>query len=133
MVDKELVLRAHHALCIGFFQGEGYSPNFVENMTAVVARLRAEDPVVTLRAGADVLCRSCPNDRGGVCESAEKTARYDAAVLRLAGLSDGARLPWSALRASVCERILGPGRLPEVCGDCRWFGLCGKQAADLYK
>lgn len=130
MVDNSPALRPHHALCIGFFQGKGYSPDFVENMAAVAARLRAEDPVVTLRCGSDAICRSCPNDRGGVCKSAEKVARYDAAVLRLVGLSDGAALRWSALRSAVRRHILDPAMLAEVCGDCQWFAVCKEQADD---
>lgn len=118
-------LRPHHALCIGFFRGSGYSDAFVENMTAIVAALHASDPLLTLHCGSDRICRACPHDRHGVCESAEKVSRYDAAALRLLGLSEGATLRRSELCELVRTRILAPGRLGEVCGDCQWFSLCG--------
>ena len=65
---------------------------------------------------------------GGVCEGAEKVARYDAGVLRLTGLESGEALRWSALSALVRERILDPDRLGEVCGDCQWYGICAQAA-----
>ena len=121
-------LRPHHALCVGFFQGKGYSEAFVENMASVIGALRASDPLLTLRSAADPLCGSCPHNIGGVCESADKVARYDAAVLRLLGLRDGAALRRSELSAWVRERILAPGRLGEVCGDCQWYEICSQAA-----
>ena len=121
-------LRPHHALCVGFFQGKGYSEAFVENMASVIGALRASDPLLTLRSAADPLCRSCPHNNGGVCESADKVARYDAAVLRLLGLRNGAALRRSELSARVRERILAPGRLGEVCGDCQWYEICSQAA-----
>ena len=123
-------LRPHHALCIGFFRGKGYSEDFIENMTAFIGSLRATDPLLTLRSAADPLCGSCPNNRGGVCDSAGKVARYDAAVLRLLELSDGAALRWSELSARVRERILAPGRLDHICGDCQWYDICSQAAVE---
>ena len=121
-------LRPHHALCAGFFRGKGYSEAFVANMAQVVATLRASDPLLTLRGAPDAVCRSCPYNRLGVCDSAEKVARYDAAVLRLTGLKNGDTLRWSALSALARERILVPGRLGEVCGDCQWYEICSQAA-----
>lgn len=97
-------------------------------MAGIVDMLRASDPLLTLRSAADGVCRSCPHDLGGVCEGAEKVARYDAGVLRLTGLESGEALRWSALSALVRERILVPGRLGEVCGDCQWYGICAQAA-----
>ena len=121
-------LRPHHALCAGFFRGKGYSETFVANMVQVVATLRASDPLLTLRGAPDAVCRSCPHNRLGVCDSAEKVARYDAAVLRLTGLKNGDTLRWSALSALARERILVSGRLSEVCDDCQWYGICSQAA-----
>lgn len=119
-------LRPHHGLCIAFFEGKGYSAAFAENMKRVIAALEANDPEITLTDRTDVICAACPNDRGGVCESAEKVGRYDAAVLRLTGYACGDTLRWSAFRALVDGRILSPGLLGEVCGDCQWYGICGR-------
>ena len=126
--ESRLTLRPHHALCAGFFRGRGYSDAFVDNMTRIVGVLRASDPLLTLRADADAICRSCPHNVDGVCESADKVMSYDAAVLRLTGLRDGARLRWSALTALTRGHILSAGGLSEVCGDCQWYDICSEAA-----
>ena len=99
-------------------------------MASVIGALRASDPLLTLRSAADPLCGSCPHNCGGVCDSADKVVRYDAAVLRLLALPDGAALRWSELSARVRERILAPGRLGEVCGDCQWYDICSQATVE---
>lgn len=41
-------IRAHHGMCLSFFQGKGYSGDFVENMARMKAIL-AENPEIILR------------------------------------------------------------------------------------
>lgn len=122
-------LRAHHALCVGFYRGMGYSPAFTAFMTQLVGTLRASDALLTLRSAADGLCLHCPHSHGDVCDSAGKVARYDAAALRLLGLPEGATVRRSQLAALARERIVDALRLDEVCGDCQWHRLC---AAEVY-
>ena len=123
-------LRPHHALCVGFFRGKGYSEAFVANMAAFIGALRAQNPLLSLRGVPDALCKSCPHNRGGVCDSADKVARYDAAVLRLLNLDEGASLCWPELSARVREHILAPGKLAAVCGDCQWYDICSRAAVE---
>lgn len=117
-------LRPHHGLCIGFFEGKGYSEAFVRHMTEVIARLAAEDPEITLVTHCDVLCDACPHNQGGVCESDEKVSRYDNAVLQYCGLTAGDTLRWSAFRTRVTAQILHEKKLGAVCGDCMWQSIC---------
>lgn len=86
MDEAVIPLRAHHGLCLHFFQGKGYSGAFVENMARKKAMLE-ENPLVRLTDQADEICRACPNNLCGQCESAEKVRRYDRAVLSLCGLT----------------------------------------------
>lgn len=118
-----LLLRPHHALCLRFFRGKGYSPEFVANMTAIQAALTPEAPV-ELAGGADRVCAFCPNRRGELCEAQEKVARYDRAVLDRCGLAAGQILPFGTLEALAEARILAPGAREAVCGDCQWTELC---------
>ena len=118
-------VRPHHGLCAEFFRGEGYSGEFVSNMTIVLSELNIEDPLIRLTVGTDSICFGCPNNTGDCCETAEKVARYDNAVLKLCGLSEGDILRWSEFRILVREKIISPGLLSEVCGDCIWFSICG--------
>ena len=119
-------IRPHHGLCGEFFQGKGYSGEFVENMSAVLDLLNKNDPYVILTVGTDRICCRCPHNTGDVCETAEKVTRYDNAVLKLCRAEHGDVLRWSDLRALVREKIISPGLLEQVCGDCMWFDICGK-------
>ena len=114
-------LRAHHGMCLPFFQGKGYSGAFVENMTQMKGILE-ENPVICLVDSADDLCAACPNRLTESC--AEKASRYDREVLRRCGLSVGERLPYREFSRKVIETILRPGDRREICGDCQWSSLC---------
>ena len=114
-------LRAHHGMCLSFFQGKGYSGEFVENMSRMKAIL-AENPEIILMDGPDDICAACPNRLTETC--AEKASRYDREVLRRCGLSVGERLPYREFSRKVIETILRPGVRAEICGDCQWSSLC---------
>ncbi len=116
-------LRPHHGMCVCFFQGKGYSSEFTAHMAHIIEQLRA-DPKILLTNSTDILCSKCPNNLDGICETAEKVARYDAAVLELCGLEDGALLPFRDFQAKVWEHILRPGKRAQICGDCQWSRLC---------
>lgn len=81
-------------------------------------------PLVRLTDQADEICRACPNNLCGQCESAEKVRRYDRAVLSLCGLTPGDVLPYRELAERVLGSILIPGRREDICGDCQWTDLC---------
>ena len=114
-------IRAHHGMCLSFFQGKGYSGDFVENMVRMKAIL-AENPEIILMEGPDDICAACPNRLTETC--AEKASRYDREVLRRCGLSAGERLPYREFSRKVIETILRRGVRAEICGDCQWSSLC---------
>ena len=103
MDEAVIPLRAHHGLCLRFFQGKGYSGAFVENMARKKAILE-ENPLVRLTDQADEICRACPNN--------------------LCGLTPGDVLPYRELAERVLGSILIPGRREDICGDCQWTDLC---------
>ena len=114
-------IRAHHGVCLYFFQGKGYSGEFVENMGKMKAILE-KNPEISLMDSPDDICAACPNRLTENC--AEKASRYDREVLRRCGLSVGERLPYREFSRKVIETILRPGVRAEICGDCRWSSLC---------
>lgn len=123
MQETVYLFRAHHGLCLSFFQGKGYSGEFVENMARMKAIMET-NPKICLTTQADEICRACPNNLSGQCESAEKVARYDREVLRRCGLSEGDILPYRELSRLVLRRILMTGQREEICADCQWNSLC---------
>ena len=114
-------IRAHHGMCLTFFQGKGYSGDFVENMEKMKAILE-ENPEIRLMDRPDDICAACPNKATESC--AEKASRYDREVLRRCGLSVGDTLPYREFSQKVIETILRPGLRADICGDCQWSGLC---------
>lgn len=84
-------IRAHHGLCIGFFEGKGYSDDFTSNMSKMISLLE-ENPNVRIIDNTDEICKACPHDCCGVCASAEKVSRYDNAVLELCGIESGTEI-----------------------------------------
>lgn len=118
-------LRAHHGLCLSFFEGKGYSAAFVENMAAIRRELMNDVPVC-ITVTADVICRKCPHDINGQCVSAQKVAEYDRRVLAACRLSEGAVMPFSEFHRLVRQLILDAGKREEICGDCQWNEICGR-------
>ena len=114
-------IRAHHGVCLYFFQGKGYSGEFVENMSRMKAILE-KNPEISLMDSPDDICAACPNRLTETC--AEKASRYDREVLRRCGLSAGERLPYREFSRKVIETILRRGVRAEICGDCQWSSLC---------
>ena len=114
-------IRAHHGMCLSFFQGKGYSGEFVENMSRMKAILE-KNPEISLMDSPDDICAACPNRLTENC--AEKASRYDREVLRRCGLSVGERLPYREFSRKVIETILRRGVRAEICGDCQWSSLC---------
>ncbi|MGI6265038.1 MAG: DUF1284 domain-containing protein [Acutalibacteraceae bacterium] len=122
-------IRPHHLLCLTFFEGKGYDDAFVSQMSAVHRALNGGDAAV-IAAGADDICAACPHNRDGVCDTEDKVRRYDAAVTALCALSPGEQRSWSQWRTLADQRILRPGRLKEICGDCEWAGVCAAKAKE---
>lgn len=124
MKEQILPLRPHHGLCLGFFRGEGYSGEFVQNMARMKTVLEG-GATVRLTDKADCICANCPNrTEDGGCDSPEKVTRYDREVLNRCGLRVGQELSYQELTERVAARILQPGHRKQVCPDCQWTELC---------
>ncbi len=108
---------------MAFFQGKGYSGEFTDHMDKVIEAMK-ENPVVCLMPETDVVCKNCPNNLDGLCNTAEKVARYDELVLSLCGLKAGQELPFAEFHQKVSDCILLCGKRETVCGDCQWTDLC---------
>lgn len=120
---KIYTIRAHHAMCLAYFEGKGYSDGFTARMRQVKQALQTNPPVAVVQQ-TDVLCACCPHNQAGRCSTAEKTKRYDKEVLRLCGLKAQAVLPWKILERRVQEQILQAGKRKSICSDCEWNALC---------
>ena len=110
-------------MCLAFFEGKGYSSNFPKHMTEIKGRLK-ENPLVSIIGTTDEICAACPNNREGVCESAQKVAEYDRQVLLRCGITEGEVMPFLDFEKRVYDNILYSGKREEICGNCQWNSLC---------
>lgn len=123
-----LRIRGHTLLCLQGFRGEGYSPDFVENLSVIHGRLAAspETPVeVTLQP--DSVCTACPNLKSDGCHlkgpgSEGEMKKQDQEVMSRLGIAEGALLPWGEILHRIARKIEGSD-LVEICGTCRWLPL----------
>lgn len=132
MNKKELRLRAHHGMCLAFFEGKGYSAGFTAHMQGILERLEQENPSIVLVAAADCICSGCPNLTDGLCETADLVQNYDRQVLSLCSLRENDTLHWQTFSALVAERILSQGKRADICGNCQWATVCNEKEA-LYR
>jgi hypothetical protein len=121
--NKRYQIRPHHGMCMAYFQGKGYSGEFVENMSRMKEILE-QNPEIRLVVQTDDICSCCPNNREEGCTSNQKVIRYDSQVLACCGITEGTTMNWNSFRALVKKEILDMGKRREICGDCQWNDIC---------
>lgn len=123
MEDKIYKLRAHHGLCLCFFKGQGYSSEFIQNMSNVKCKLE-ENPLVCITKQTDMICNKCLNNIDGKCESEEKVCEYDRQVLERCHISEEEIMPYLDFQRLVQKNILLLKKRKEICENCEWDLLC---------
>ena len=99
-MKKIVRLRAHHGMCLAFFEGKGYSRGSTANMEKVKNCLKDETEV-ELCMEKDVICSACPNLKNGICATGDKVEKYDRMVLEACGFSEGVRVSWREFSRAV--------------------------------
>lgn len=122
-----LEIRAHHLLCLLGFRGLGYSQEFIEKMGKIAQDLHSNSTFpITLLAECDVICASCPHNKGNKCRkkanSESKVKAKDLEVLRRLGFEVKAQMPaaeaWTRIRERLTSRDIA-----EICRRCQWLEL----------
>ncbi len=114
-------LRGHHLICLNFFRGEGYSEDFINNISSVIGKQKVE-----VVAGPDEVCKKCPYLIENKCTNAEYTNEQilfqDKEALRLLGYKPGEIVSWKTISAKL------PGITEEwkaeFCRNCRYLKVC---------
>lgn len=120
---QPVLLRPHHGMCLAYFKGEGYSDGFSAHMKEVLDELQ-KGMDVQLYVGTDEICSACPNNREGQCTDLTLVEKYDNAVLEACGLADGEQLAFADFTEKVQNQLLVTGKRKEICGGCKWNGIC---------
>ncbi len=132
-----LKIRAHHLLCLLGFRSVGYSQEFIVKMGKVVGELRSNAAFpITVIAECDILCASCPHNKGNKCrkeaDAESKVKARDLEVLQRLGFETGTQISagkaWTRIKARISVRDLS-----EICRGCHWqeLGYCAEGLASL--
>lgn len=127
---RKRILRAHHGMCLAFFEGKGYSQAFSEHMASVLEMMQ-KNPKLQIVAEKDMICRKCPNLEEDLCSTPDMVRHYDRQVLNICGLEEGCELSWNDFSDLVINHIVKAGKREEICGDCCWTEIC-KSKEDRY-
>ena len=117
-------LRAHHSLCIQFFEGKGYNENFIHNMNEIIKALEFSDPPILITDCCDNICKYCPDRNNGICRCHQKVNSFDKACIKAYGIDFGDSIKWSDLKKLAYEKIINNKKLYSVCACCQWYDVC---------
>jgi len=120
-------LRGHHLICLHFFSGEGYNPEFVENLKEVMKRVE-DGAEIEVYSGPDDICKKCPYLKGEMClytEDADAGIReMDRKAGELLKIKNITGVKWQVIRRKIPEIFSEWER--EYCEDCDWRKVCEK-------
>ncbi|MGN1114742.1 MAG: DUF1284 domain-containing protein [Oscillospiraceae bacterium] len=119
-------LRPHHALCIQFFCGNGYSKDFVDNMNRLIQSLKT-NPQIEVTFSKDSVCNCCPNSENGCCNSQCNVENKDKNVAEICSFSNGEICSADYFFGSAKVNIIQSGLRKKVCGECQWNNICIEQ------
>ena len=130
MTDKAK-LRGHHLICLNFFEGEGYSAEFVENLKYTLEKATSNGIMIV--DGADDVCSSCPYLKDGKCSyeegAEEEIQRLDRLALELLHLQPGESTEFKSIIRNL------PPVLPQwqrkACLECEWRRVCEEKWRNL--
>lgn len=120
--------RPHNFLCAYCFQGKGYSPAFISNLTEITEQLNSkEGDAITIEVVADTdsICSACPHKRGALCTSQEKVMRIDKAHATILELVPGDKITWGEAKKRIHEKMTLE-KFHQACSGCEWkqYGIC---------
>jgi hypothetical protein len=121
-----LTLRGHHLICLHFFNGEGYSAEFIEHLGNMIKK--AENTNIKICTGADDVCIKCPYLKNGRCEynknADDEIREMDNTALKLLGLVSDSETSWMETKKRILK--IFPEWYKSYCRDCVWRKSCEK-------
>ncbi|MEW6569899.1 MAG: DUF1284 domain-containing protein [Nitrospirota bacterium] len=122
--NGEIKFRGHHLICLHFFDGAGYSADFIAHLRGVMERTATDS--IHICSGPDDVCIRCPNIKGGRCfykENADEEIReMDRTALELLHLNDGASVKWQDIGEIIPGIFLKWSA--KYCRGCGWLNAC---------
>jgi len=122
-------LRGHHLICLHFFTGEGYNPEFIENLQKILIKAQSGEEVEVC-SGVDDVCTMCPFVKERRCNydkhAENEIQKMDRSAMKLLRIEPGMKVLWFDMR----ERLKGMLRtwMTDYCRNCNWRKVCEKTA-----
>jgi hypothetical protein len=117
------------------FAGEGYSPAFVANLAAIVARIGGGEEI-ELIDGPDDICAPLDATDDGHCREPSVLRRDREALRALTAadppLSDARPLVMDAAAIAALRAQFAAGTIRAACSGCSWHALCSEIASAGY-
>ena len=120
-------IRPHHLLRLQFFEGKGYSGEFVKHMAEIQEQLLQKNPVINIVSGVDDICKNCPNNEHGQCSKEASVSGNDKRTYEMIKSSLKEEQTWKDLTQLVYRNIIDKNKLKQVCDVCRWSDICESQ------
>lgn len=117
-------IRGHHLICLQFFHGKGYSPEFVVNLMRILNTLEKVDKLEVVD-GMDDVCSACPCEcveSSCIHDHVEDITELDAFARDLLGVEVGDTVDYGHLRNRVPHVI--PAWRERACAGCEWETGC---------
>lgn len=123
-MQEKFLIRPHHMLCLQFFEGKGYSDDFVRNMTNIKSKLDRENPILNIVHCTDDICADCPKKINKKCINEESVQGHDDRVYKKIAEDVGDCARWEDIKQAVYKNIIDAGNMKEICQDCSWSYIC---------
>ena len=129
-------LRGHHLVCLHFYNGEGYRPEFIAYLRSILHRAVKGEQIEVV-CGPDDVCAQCPFLRADRClyndDADEEIREMDRTAVELQKTREGEKVYWQELRENL-PRIFSIWA-KKYCKGCDWRKACekGERFGDLYK
>ena len=118
-------LRGHHLICLHFFTGKGYNPEFIENLEQIVTRATSGEEIEVC-SGVDDVCSVCPFLKERRCHydthAENEIQKMDRDSTKLLRIEPGMKVLWIDMRDKV-KRILRIWK-SDYCKHCNWQQVC---------
>lgn len=128
-LNPVIKLRGHHLICLHFFSGEGYNPEFISNLREIIKQVEAGGDI-EVYPGPDDVCKKCPNLKEERClydqNSEDGIKKMDIKAIKLLKMEPNIRVKWIDIIEKIPE-IFNEWSI-EYCNNCYWRKVCEKAA-----
>ncbi|WP_026486431.1 DUF1284 domain-containing protein [Caldanaerobius polysaccharolyticus] len=120
-------LRGHHLICLNFFQGEGYSGDFIDNVKQLLDMVQKGEKIKVVE-GPDDVCSACPYLKGDICthkEGAdEEIKEMDDKARNHLCIESSQEVVWNEIKQKV--NSISRSWFWDFCNGCDWQKVCNR-------